>query len=225
MGIIEVKKLSFGYNGNEDIIKNINIDIKEGEFVCIVGENGSGKSTLIKCILGLNKGHEGTVEIHDRIGYLSQMTEIQNNFPATIEEVVLSGTIANGVKRIFYNKEDKIIAKEIMEKFELYDIRKQCFRELSGGQKQRVLIARAMCSTGKILILDEPVNGVDPNMVKQIYKVLEKLKKEKGLTIVMISHDTHRVIPYCDRVIEMVKGKITFNDVASKYTCPGGGKQ
>ena len=154
-------------------------------------------------------------------GYLPQITEIQNNFPATIEEIVLSGTISNGIKRIFYNKQDKNIAKDVMNNLDLYNIRKKCFRELSGGQKQRVAIARAMCSTGKLLILDEPVNGVDPNMVMQIYKTLQHLNKEKDLTIVMVSHDIHRAIPYCSKIIEIEKGEVIFNDNPSKYKLGG----
>lgn len=221
MELIEIKNLSYGYNGNNDTIKNMNMTVNEGDFICIVGENGSGKSTLIKCILGLNKGYTGEINIKERVGYLPQLTEVQNNFPASIEEVVLSGTIPNNVRRILYSKEDKQRAKEAMEKLEIYDIRKKCFRELSGGQKQRVLIARAMCSTGKIIVLDEPVNGLDPNIAIQIYKLLHKLNKENEITIVMVSHDVDRALDYASRVIEIAKGEIIFNDVPSKYSLGG----
>ena len=135
MELIKVKNLTFGYNSSNDILKKVNLTVNEGEFLTIVGENGSGKSTLIKCILGLNKVTKGEVKVEGRIGYLPQLTDIQNNFPASIEEIVLSGTIPNHPRSLFYKKEDKQKAKEIMEQLELYDMRKKCFYELSGGQK------------------------------------------------------------------------------------------
>lgn len=221
MSIIKVQNLSFGYSRQMNIIKDINIDVNEKDFTCIFGENGSGKSTLIRCILGLNKITKGEIIVKERMGYLPQITDIQDNFPATIEEIVISGTIPNNVRRIWYSKKDKKIAEDIMKELELYDIRKKCFSELSGGQKQRVLIARAMCATDKVILLDEPANGLDPKIATQIYKMLHKLNKEKGLTIIMVSHDIGRALEYCTRVIEMSNGEIVFNDVPSKYNIGG----
>ena len=215
MSSIKIENMSFSYTNTSKTLKDINMEIKEGEFIAIVGENGSGKSSLIKCILGLNKTQSGKITVNDRIGYLPQMTEIQNNFPATIEEIVLSGTIPNNVYKIFYTKEDKKKAEEIMKKLNLYDMKKKCFYELSGGQKQRVLIARALCSTDKIIILDEPVNGLDPKIVSGIYDMLYDLNQNNGLTIVMVSHDVERCLKYCSRVIEMENGKI-IKDIDSK---------
>lgn len=215
--MIKVKDLTFEYNSQMEILKNINIEIKEKEFVCIVGENGSGKSTLIKCILGLNKVKKGSINVKEKIGYLPQITEIQNNFPATVEEIVLSGTIIKNINKIWYTNEDKENAKKAMKELEIYNIRKKCFGELSGGQKQRVLIARALCSTDKIMILDEPVNGLDPKIAVQIYELAKKLNEEKGTTIIMISHDIHRILPYCTRVIEVANGKITFDGTPIEY--------
>lgn len=217
MSIIKIEDLSFGYSSQNDILKNISLEIENGEFVCIVGENGSGKSTLVKCILGLNNVEKNKITLSERPGYLPQITEIQNHFPATIEEIVLSGTIADSIKSIFYKKADKEKAKSIMQKLDLYDIRKKCFYELSGGQKQRVLIARALCSTDKLLILDEPVNGLDPKVVTQIYELLHKLNKEDGLTIIMISHDVDRALKYVSRVIEMEHGKIIKSMTSEEY--------
>ena len=222
MSLIEIKNLSFGY-GRYNVLKNINLNINEKEFICIVGENGSGKTTLSKCILGLNKVDSGVIDVNERIGYLPQITEIQNNFPATIEEIVLSGTIVNNLRSIFYSKQNKKVAKEIMQKLDIYDIRKKCFYELSGGQKQRVLIARALCSTDKVLLLDEPTNGLDPKVVNQIYELLYKLNKENGLTIIMISHDVDRALNYCSRVIEIENGKIVKDCLAKEYL-QGGAK-
>ena len=221
MSIIKIENMSFSYTNTTKTLQNINMEIKEGEFLAIVGENGSGKSSLIKCILGLNKIQSGKITVNDRIGYLPQMTEIQNNFPATIEEIVLSGTIPNNVMKIFYTKEDKKKAEEIMKKLNVYDMRKKCFYELSGGQKQRVLIARALCSTDKIILLDEPVNGLDPKIVLEIYEMLYDLNQNKGLTIVMVSHDVERCLKYCSRVIEIENGKI-IKDVDSTQYKKGG---
>ena len=221
MSIIKIENMSFSYTNTSKTLKDINMEIKEGEFIAIVGENGSGKSSLIKCILGLNKIQSGKITVNDRIGYLPQMTEIQNNFPATIEEIVLSGTIPNNVLKIFYTKEDKKKAEDIMKKLNLYDMRKKCFYELSGGQKQRVLIARALCSTDKIIILDEPVNGLDPKIVSGIYDMLYDLNQNNGLTIVMVSHDVERALKYADKVVEIQNGKVTFCGVPSDFKLGG----
>lgn len=215
MSIIKIENMSFGYTNSNETLTNINMEISEGEFVAIIGENGSGKSSLIKCILGLNKIQKGKITVNDRIGYLPQLTEIQNNFPATIEEIVLSGTIPDNVFKIFYTKDDRKKAEDVMKKLNLYDMRKKCFDELSGGQRQRVLIARALCSTDKIIILDEPVNSLDSKVVSGIYDILNDLYKNKGITIVMVSHDVERCIKYCSRIIEMENGKI-IKDINSK---------
>ena len=211
MDLIQIKDLSFSYPSKKDTLKHINLKIKEGSFTCIVGENGSGKSTLLKCILGLNKGYTGEIKRENNIGYLPQKSEIQSNFPATIEEVVLSGTISNNVKSVFYKREDKEDAKQVMKKLGIYDIRKKCFADLSGGQQQRVLIARALCATKKIIILDEPTNGLDPSMAKQIYELLDKLKREDNITILIVSHDIEKALNYADTVIELENGKIVFS--------------
>lgn len=221
MNLIKIKDLCFSYPTKKDTLKHINIQVKEGSFTCIVGENGSGKSTLLKCILGLNKGYTGEIIKEDRIGYLPQKTDIQTNFPATIEEVVLAGTIANHVRSIFYKKEDKENAKTIMQNLGIYDIRKKCFADLSGGQQQRVLIARALCATKKIIVLDEPTNGLDPSIAKQIYELLDNLKKNVNLTILMVSHDIERALNYADTVIELMNGEVVFIGKPSEFTLGG----
>lgn len=153
-----------------------------------------------------------------RYGYLSQKTELQSKFPASIEEVVLSGTISNNIRSIFYKKEDKELANSIMKKLGIFEIRKKCFADISGGQQQRVLIARAMCaSDNKIIVLDEPTNGLDPKIAKEIYELLYKLKEETGLTILMVSHDIDRALNYADHVIEISNGIISFDGEPSKY--------
>lgn len=221
MDLIQVKNLSFSYPAKKDTLKNINLKVKEGSFTCIVGENGSGKSTLLKCILGLNKGYTGEIKKNTQIGYLPQKSDIQSHFPATIEEVVLSGTISNNVRSIFYKKEDKERAKQVMETLKIYDIRKKCFADLSGGQQQRVLIARALCATKNLIVLDEPTNGLDPTIAKQIYELLSKLKEKENITILMVSHDIERALKYADTVIELENGKITFNGNVQDFKLGG----
>ena len=221
MKLIEIKKLFFSYPAKKNALKNINLEINDGEFVCILGENGSGKTTLIKCILGLNKIQSGEIIINDRIGYLPQKTEIQSNFPASIEEVVLSGTIANNIHKILYTKRDRATANKVMKDLDLYEIRKKCFMDLSGGQQQRVLIARAMCATEKIIILDEPTNGLDPSISNQIYEMLAKMNKKRNLTVVMVSHDVSRAIKYCNRVIELNDGEVTYMGKTDNYKAGG----
>lgn len=211
MGLIEVKDLCYSYPTKKDTLKHINLSVEEGSFTCIVGENGSGKSTFLKCVLGLNKGYTGEIKKEEHIGYLPQKSDIQTNFPASIEEVVLSGTISSHLKSIFYTKEDKEVAKKVMERLGIYDIRKKCFADLSGGQQQRVLIARALCATKKLIILDEPTNGLDPSIAKQIYELLDDLKKNDGITVLMVSHDIDRALKYADRVVEIINGEVVFD--------------
>lgn len=217
MNLIEIKDLNFSYPTKADTLKNININVKKGKFTCIFGENGSGKSTLIKCILGLNKDYTGTITKECKIGYLPQKSEIQAHFPATIEEVVLSGTIANNIKSIFYKKEDKENANEIMKKLGIYNIKKKSFADLSGGQQQRVLIARSLCTAKDLIILDEPTNGLDPSIANQIYTLLDNLKKNEELTVLMVSHDVERALKYADNIIELNNGEVTFSGTTQEY--------
>lgn len=221
MNLISVENLYFSYPTKKDTLKNVRFNVEEKSFTCIVGENGSGKSTLLKCIVGLNKGYSGNINKTKQIGYLPQKSEIQANFPATIEEVVLSGTIGNHARRIFYSKEDRKLANETMEKLGIYDIRKKCFADLSGGQQQRVLIARSLCATKDIIVLDEPTNGLDPSIAIQIYELLDKLKKQDGITVLMVSHDIERALKYADKVIELTNGEVSYEGSPSNFSIGG----
>ncbi len=221
MDLIQIKNLNFSYPTKKSALKNININIEKEKFTCIVGENGSGKSTLLKCILGLNKGYTGDIIKEKNIGYLPQKSEIQAHFPATIEEVVLSGTIQNHINSIFYKKDDKENAKNIMKKLKIFDIRKKCFADLSGGQQQRVLIARSLCATKDLIILDEPTNGLDPSIAKQIYELLDDLKKNDKITVLMVSHDIERALDYADTVIELHDGEVKFTGKPTDFKLGG----
>jgi len=217
MGLIEISDLFFSYPTKKNVLNGINLNIEEGKFTCIVGENGSGKSTLLKCILGLNKGYTGQIKKIDRIGYLPQKTEIQSNFPASIEEIIMSGTISNHINSIFYKKDDYEKVIGLMKHLDLYDIRKTSFADLSGGQQQRVLITRAVGATEKLIVLDEPTSALDPSIAKQIYELLDHLKNHEKITILMVSHDIDRALKYADNVIEIHDGKVQFAGSANEY--------
>lgn len=221
MELIRVKNLSFGYQSKRMVLQNIDFSVKQGTFICIIGENGSGKSTLIKCILGLNRGYIGEIKKENKIGYLPQKTDIQANFPVSVEEVVMSGTLGRHIRSVFYQKDDKKLAKHVMNELGIYEIKNKSFADLSGGQQQRVLIARAMCATDKIIILDEPTNGLDPSIALQIYTLLDELKRKRNLTILIVSHDIERALKFADNVIEIEKGKIKFNGTTQEYKKAG----
>ena len=193
MAQITCKNLTLGYE-NRAIQENLNFSINAGDYLCIVGENGSGKSTLMKTLLHLQPPISGTIELGDglhknEIGYLPQQTLVQRDFPASVKEIVLSGCQGRCGWRPFYNKEDKEIARKAMEKMMIQDLQDRCYRELSGGQQQRVLLARALCAAKKILLLDEPVSGLDPKVTAEMYQLIEDLNKKDEITIIMISRD------------------------------------
>lgn len=199
------EKLSVGYNGRK-IQDNISFSVEEGEYLCIIGENGAGKSTLMRTMLGLQPPVSGRVEFcsgsaHEQIGYLPQQTSIQKDFPASVKEIVLSGCQNRCGLRPFYNRKEKQIAVEMMEKLQISDLSRRCYRELSGGQQQRVLLARALCAAQKILFLDEPVSGLDPKATEEMYDLIQKLNHDDGITIIMISHDMRAAENYASHIL------------------------
>ena len=192
MSLIELKNLSFGYQ-NHIVLKNININIEENDFICVVGPNGSGKSTLIKGILGLIKPYKGIVKYNDLkqnfIGYMPQETKIDPNFPASVFEIVLSGTLNRVGIKSFYKKEAKELALRNLRILGIEKLKNKSYSNLSGGQRQKVLLARSLCATTKLLVLDEPSNNLDSESKEELYKTIIKLNNEKGITIIMITHD------------------------------------
>lgn len=206
MEILEVKNLKVLY-ANHVALENINIKINSGEYVCLMGENGSGKSTLIKTILGLIKPEEGEVDLKIPLGevsYLSQTNLKDLDFPATAREIIMSGTQKHK-KFPFYNASDKENYKEVVKKLKIEDIENRRIGDLSGGQKQRVLIARALIRKPKFLILDEPATGLDYNITKELYDILEKQNKEEKTTILMATHDLEEVEHIKPRIICLAK--------------------
>ena len=204
--IFECKDVTLGYE-NKVVAKNLNFKIDQGDYLCVVGENGTGKSTLIKTLLGLIKPLNGEVianvqgKNHKGVGYLPQQTQAQKDFPASVWEVVLSGVLNNDHRCPFYNKKDKAEAEKNMEKLNILDLKKRCYRELSGGQQQRVLLARALCATDSVLILDEPVTGLDPAASMELYETIKDLNKKENVTIIMVSHDIKNALNYATHIL------------------------
>lgn len=219
MAQITCKNLTLGYE-NRAIQENLNFSINTGDYLCIVGENGSGKSTLMKTLLHLQPPISGTIELGDglrknEIGYLPQQTLVQRDFPASVKEIVLSGCQGRCGWRPFYNKEDKEIARKSMEKMMIQDLQDRCYRELSGGQQQRVLLARALCAAQKILLLDEPVSGLDPKVTAEMYQLIQDLNKKDGITIIMISHDIEAAVRYATHILHI--GEHCFFGTKKQY--------
>lgn len=191
------RNVTLGYD-SKAVVSGINFTVCEGDYLCIIGENGSGKSTLMKALLGLVRPLSGTIEFvggarQSGIGYLPQQTTAQKNFPASVREIVLSGCLTKCGARPFYGSEEKAIAEYNMDKLGIADLAGKPFAELSGGQKQRVLLARALCAADRMLLLDEPVSGLDPRATADMYDTVSRLNKEDGMTVIMISHDISAV--------------------------------
>ena len=206
MALITVKDLSLGYE-HRTIAEGISFTVNAGDYLCIVGENGSGKTTLMNTLLGLRAPIAGQIITGDglkrnEIGYLPQQTVVQKDFPASVYEIVLSGCQGRCGFRPFYTKSEKLLAQQNMERMGIEDLAHRCYRELSGGQQQRVLLARALCATRKVLLLDEPVAGLDPVVTEQLYKLIKELNDE-GITIIMITHDIDAALRYSSQILRI----------------------
>lgn len=214
--MLSVENLSVAINGT-DILENISFKVNKGEYVSIVGENGSGKSTLVKTILGQVPKKSGTVvfdEFVGRIGYLPQQMQIKN-FPASCFEVVLSGCLG-ALKTPFFTKKEKEYALNNMKKLGIEFLAKKKFTYLSGGEKQRVLLARAMCAGENMLILDEPVTGLDPLVTEEMYKIIKKLNEEDNVTVLMVSHDIVQASKYSSKILHIGK-TVRFFGTSEEY--------
>ena len=207
MAQLTCQNLCVGYDG-KSVLQDLNFEVHAGDYLCIVGENGSGKSTLMKTILGLQEPISGRILTGDglrknEIGYLPQQTLVQKDFPASVKEIVLSGCQGRCGSRPFYSKEEKQLAAESIRKMQIESLSGRCYRELSGGQQQRVLLARALCATRKILLLDEPVSGLDPKVTAQMYTLIESLNRQDGITVIMISHDIAAAVKYASHILHI----------------------
>ncbi len=217
MALITCENLSFAYSG-DTVLSGVNFSVNAGDYLCIVGENGSGKSTLMRGLLGLKEPACGSISFGDglkqsEIGYLPQQTDMQRDFPASVFEVVLSGRLNSLGRRFFYSKADKAEAERNLERMGMLDFKKRCYQELSGGQQQRVLLARALCATSKLLLLDEPVAGLDPVAMGEMYNLLKLINLCDGVTVVMVSHDVSAALRYATHILQLGHKQLYFGSV------------
>lgn len=213
MAFIKCEHLTLGYDG-VSVTENISFEVGKGDYLCIVGENGAGKSTLVKTLLGLIKPLSGTVSMGDglkqgELGYLPQQNSMQRDFPATVFEIVLSGTLNTLGRKPFYGKEQKELAEQNMEKLGISQYKNKSFRKLSGGQQQRVLLARAMCAAGQLILLDEPVAGLDPKVTGEFYELIKELNGS-GVTIIMVTHDIAAAVKYAKHILHLGRDEMFF---------------
>ncbi|MDE6672965.1 MAG: metal ABC transporter ATP-binding protein [Ruminococcus sp.] len=218
------KNATLGYEDGI-VTENLNFTVNSGDYLCILGENGSGKSTLIKALLGLKPTVSGEIvweglSARD-IGYLPQQTPVQRDFPASVREIVLSGCLSGCGLRPFYNKAEKQLAEDNMKKLHIEHLARKCYRELSGGQQQRVLLARALCATGEMLLLDEPATALDPKAQTDLYELIAELN-HAGITIIMVSHDISASLKYATHILHIAKKQLFFGTVNDYITSSTG---
>ena len=208
MSLIEVNNLKIGYEGYT-VLDKVNFTIDEGEFVTVVGSNGAGKTTLIRALLGLIKVNNGSITFNnlkrEYIGYMPQETKVDSNFPASVLEIVLSGTLN---KKLLYSKKEKKKAIDNLKLLGIYNIKDKSFGELSGGQRQKVLLARSLCATDKLLVLDEPSNNLDTDSKKDLYSIIKKLNKDNNITIIMITHDLDHDNLIGNKILSITDGTV-----------------
>lgn len=226
MPLISCKNVTMTYDGIT-ALDNVSFDISQGEYLCVVGENGSGKTTLMKGLLGLVPLKSGDIVFGEglkrcEIGYLPQQTVIQKDFPASVYEVVLSGCLNKCDMRPFYNKAEKKRAADNITLLGIDDIARKSYRDLSGGQQQRVLLARALCATEKLLLLDEPATGLDPTATASLYECITKLNEKAGVTIIMVTHDIEGAISNAHTILHLNTGIVYFGSAHGYCRCGKG---
>ena len=199
------------------VAKGLDFTVAEGDYLCILGDNGAGKSTLVKAILSLHEPLSGSLEFtfpRSEIGYLPQRTEVRRDFPSSVWEVVLSGCVNSLSRRLFYGRKDRMTAEANLERMEISDLRKQSFSNLSGGQQQRVLLARALCAAKKVLLLDEPVAGLDSHTSSELYRLIDDLNRD-GMTVIMVTHDVHPALNSAGKILHL--GRSFFFGLRDEY--------
>ena len=220
MAVIKCEDLRFAYDG-VTVLEQVSFRLNAGDYLCVVGENGSGKSTLIRGLLGLKKPDGGQIVFGEglkptEIGYLPQQTGIQRDFPASVWEVVLSGCLSSLGRRLNYGKEEKERALLNLERMGIEDLKNESYQSLSGGQQQRVLLARALCATKKLLLLDEPVTGLDPIATGEMYNLIKLVNLCDNITVIMVSHDIHEAVRYATHILHLGHRQLFFG-TAGEY--------
>ena len=218
MAILNCENASFSYDGRT-VLEGVDFSLKAGDYLCVVGENGSGKSTLIRGLLSLKAPASGKITLGDglkrsEIGYLPQQTEIQRDFPASVWEVVLSGCLNSLGGKLFYTAEDKRRAEENLERMGIENLKNTGYQELSGGQQQRVLLARALCATKKLLLLDEPVTGLDPVAAGEMYNLIKLVNLCDNISVIMVTHDIHEAVRYATHILHLGRRQLFFGTAA-----------
>lgn len=224
--LIVCRDLSLGYEG-QSVLSHLNLRVRSGDYLCLVGDNGSGKSTLLRGLLGLLPPLAGSIQRaaeleRGAVGYLPQQTRAQRDFPATVEEVVLSGYLNQKGLRFFYTAAQRSRALMNMGKLGVLELRAKSYRDLSGGQQQRVLLARALCAASRLLILDEPVTGLDPAAAQDLYKTLNYLNKKEGMAVVMVTHDLRPALRDAGAVLHIGHGGSFLGTPAEYLASPYG---
>lgn len=224
--LIVCRDVSLGYEG-QSVLTHLDLTIRAGDYLCIVGDNGSGKSTLLRGLLGLLTPQSGEIlrapELRQgAIGYLPQQTRAQRDFPATVYEVVLSGCLNQKKTRFFYSAAQKSAALMNLGKLGVLELKDQCYRDLSGGQQQRVLLARALCAASKLLILDEPITGLDPAAAQDLYKILSYLNRKEGMAVVMVTHDLKAALQSTRTVLHIGRSSYFLGSAADYLASPLG---
>lgn len=224
--LIVCRDVSLGYEG-QSVLTHLDLTIRAGDYLCIVGDNGSGKSTLLRGLLGLLPPQSGQIlrspELQrGAIGYLPQQTRAQRDFPATVYEVVLSGCLNQKKNRFFYSAAQKSQALMNMGKLGVLELKDQCYRDLSGGQQQRVLLARALCAASSLLILDEPITGLDPAAAQDLYKTLAYLNEKEHMAVVMVTHDLKAALKSAHTVLHIGRSSVFSGTVAEYLASPQG---
>lgn len=234
MAILKCENASFAYDGRT-VLENVSFSLNAGDYLCIVGENGSGKSTLVKGLLGLKVPESGTISYLDglrstEIGYLPQQTRTQRDFPASVSEVVLSGCLNRLGGRFHFGREERARVAENMERMGIDELKNASYQKLSGGQQQRVLLARALCATKRLLLLDEPVTGLDPIATGEMYNLIKLVNLCDGISVIMVSHDIHEAVRYATHILHLGHKQLFFgtsaeyreSDLARRFL--GGGR-
>ena len=217
MALIKCEDLAFAYSG-ETVLRGVSFSVNAGDYLCIVGENGSGKSTLMRGLLGLKEPSAGSITFGDglkpnEIGYLPQQTDLQRDFPASVFEVALSGRLNSLGRRFFYSRADRAETERNLERIGMLEFKNRCYQELSGGQQQRVLLARALNATSKLLLLDDPVAGLDPLATGEMYNILKLINLCDGVTVVMVSHDVNAALRYATHILQLGHTQLYFGSV------------
>ena len=226
MALMTCRDLALGYDGDV-LVRDLSFEVNAGDYLCIVGENGAGKSTLMRTLLGLQPPLAGSITFGEGLrrqdlGWLPQQTPVQRDFPAAVGEIVLSGCQAREGVHPFYSKADKARAQDAMARMDVTELSNRCYRELSGGQQQRVLLARALCAADRLLLLDEPVAGLDPMATQELYNLISELNRG-GMTILMISHDMNAALRYASHILHV--GGASFFGTKDDYLKAGGARR